>query len=94
MLSPLKDLLKQRLRRTFPDGLLNQMAFEVRASLKSTAKSRATAKKYREMEGIRVNVGCGGRPTNGWVHLDMLADRRIEYWDCRKELEDLEAASA
>ncbi len=86
MLSPLKDLLKQRLRRTFPDRLLGQMAFEVRASLKFAAKSRATAKRYREMEGIRVNVGCGGRPTNGWVNLDMLADPRIEYWDCRKGL--------
>jgi hypothetical protein len=65
MLSPLKDLLKQRLRRTFPDRLLSQMAFEVRESLKSVAKSRATAKRCREMEGIRVNVGWGGRPANG-----------------------------
>jgi|HubBroStandDraft_1064217.scaffolds.fasta_scaffold20307_5 hypothetical protein len=45
MLSPLKDLLKQRFRRTFPDRLLSQMASEVRAMLKLTAKSRATAKR-------------------------------------------------
>ena len=74
MLSPLKDLLKQRLRRTFPDRRLSQMAFELRASLKSAAKGRANAKRYHEMECIRVNVGCGGRPTNGWVNLDGLAD--------------------
>jgi predicted SAM-dependent methyltransferase len=86
MLSPLKDLLKQRLRRTVPDSLLSQMAFELRESFKSAVKSRATAKRYREMDGIRVNVGCGGRPTSGWVNLDMLADPRIDYWDCRKEL--------
>jgi len=86
MLSQLKNLLKQRLHRTFPDRLLRQMAFEARASLKSAAKSYATAKRYREMEGIRVNIGCGGRIANGWVNLDMLADPRIEYWDCRKDL--------
>jgi predicted SAM-dependent methyltransferase len=33
-----------------------------------------------------VNVGFGVRLTNGWVNLDMLADPRIEYWECRKEL--------
>jgi predicted SAM-dependent methyltransferase len=82
MLSPLKQLL----RRTFPDRLLRQMALEVRASLKSAAKSRAIAKRYQKMEGIRVNIGCGRRPINGWVNLDMLADPRIVYWDCRKGL--------
>jgi predicted SAM-dependent methyltransferase len=86
MLSPLKDLLKRRLQRTFPNRLLGQMAFEVRTSLKSAANDLAGAKRYREMDRIRVNVGCGGRPTNGWVNLDLLADPRIEYWDCRKGL--------
>jgi len=83
---PLKTLLKQPLRLILPERLLAQLAFEIRTSLKSAINSRTTARKCRAMEGVRLNVGCGERPTSGWINFDMISDPRVEYWDCRKGL--------
>jgi predicted SAM-dependent methyltransferase len=63
------------------------MAFEVRTFLNLIARGKKTAKKLRSLEGVRVNIGCGSRPTSGWINLDMnAADPQIDYWDCRKGL--------
>jgi predicted SAM-dependent methyltransferase len=76
-----------------PGGLLSQLAFELRASWKS-ALNRRYAKRYKEMHGVRLNVGCGSRPTDGWINFDMISDPRIEFWDCRKGLPFSDSAVA
>jgi predicted SAM-dependent methyltransferase len=82
----LRTFVKRCLLYVFPNQLLAQMAFEVRASLKFISQGRRTARKLGDLEGVRVNIGCGSHPTKGWVNLDMAADPQIDYWDCRKGL--------
>jgi len=35
---------------------------------------------------IRVNVGCGGKPTPNWINLDIIRHPAICFWDCRYSL--------
>jgi len=77
--------LKQSFSRVVPGDLLSQLGFEIRASWKLALKRRGV-KRYKEMHGLRLNVGCGGRPTTGWVNLDMVSHPQVEFWDCRKGL--------
>jgi predicted SAM-dependent methyltransferase len=38
------------------------------------------------MNGVRVNIGCGGNPTSGWVNLDVQPYPGVMYWNFKKGL--------
>jgi len=38
------------------------------------------------LDGCRVNIGCGGQPTSGWVNLDVSSSPDVHFWDCRRSL--------
>lgn len=69
-----------------PGRLLRQVFFEARVSLRTASSRRANMKRWQKMEDIKVNVGCGPHPLEGWVNLDIISDPRVDYWDCRKGL--------
>jgi len=48
--------------------------------------SAVTKLKCKSMNGARVNVGCGNKPTTGWVNLDVSHHPGVMYWDCKKGL--------
>ena len=79
-------MLRKALSLVLPDRLLDQIAFEVRVKLKSARARRARLERFQRMEAIRIQVGCGPRPVEGWVNLDLLDDPRIDYWDARDGL--------
>ena len=86
VLKRLKVLMKWPLLRIWPARLLQQLRFELRLSLRSVLNNLKTAKHYRTMEGVRLNVGCGERPASGWVNFDFEPGEQVEFWDCRKGL--------
>jgi len=64
---------------------VHQIAFELRTAYRMAFKRR-DASRYASMRGIQLNIGCGTRPTEGWVNLDLMSHPGVEYWDCRKGL--------
>ncbi|MGE5214421.1 MAG: class I SAM-dependent methyltransferase, partial [Nitrospirota bacterium] len=36
--------------------------------------------------GVRVNVGCGKNPIEGWINLDVVSHPGVYFWDCRSGL--------
>jgi len=85
MLTSLASPLKYQLQRVLPASLLHQFAFEIQTSCKSVL-TRRYAKRYQSMRGVRLNIGCGDRPTEGWVNFDLISRPKVDYWDCRKGL--------
>jgi predicted SAM-dependent methyltransferase len=79
-------MLRSALGWLLPKRLLDQVAFEARAKLKLARTRTARVERFQQMDGIRIQVGCGPRPFEGWVNLDLQEDPRIEYWDARQGL--------
>jgi predicted SAM-dependent methyltransferase len=77
--------LKHRLIKVLPGGLVHQIAFELQTAYRMAFKRR-DARRYASMQGVCLNIGCGSRPTEGWVNLDLMSYPGVEYWDCRKGL--------
>jgi predicted SAM-dependent methyltransferase len=50
------------------------------------ASNRAKLQRCPSLTDVRVNIGCGGRPTPGWINLDLYYGADVIYWDCRKGL--------
>src|SRR5688572_3494633 len=86
MFKHLAAILKRPLTRAVPGPLLHQMAFEFQTFWKMARTSRSTRNKHAAMDGIKVNIGCGGSPTPGWVNLDLVSHPLVTYWDGRKGL--------
>lgn len=86
-------MLRETAKRTakfalsfLPSYLVDQLLFETRVSFQSRITRAGNRRKARIEGPIRANVGCGTRPTRGWINLDISKDPGLIFWDCRKNL--------
>lgn len=69
-----------------PKHIANEVAIELGFSLRRALCSRTTRLRLARLDGCRVNVGCGYRPTPGWVNIELKATAETYFWDCRRGL--------
>lgn len=69
-----------------PIHLARQVTNEIGIALRHVLYSKRTRHRLAELQGCRVNIGCGPRPTPGWVNLDVLPAEGVQFWDCRRGL--------
>lgn len=79
-------MIKSAARAALPVTLLRELSDEIRISLGRARHARATKRKVLGLRNCRVNVGCGGSPTPGWVNLDVFSSDQVSFWDCRRGL--------
>ena len=85
-------VIKNAARARLPVTLLRELSDEVRISLRRARHARATQRKLSGMNGCRVNIGCGGSPTIGWINLDVFCSPQVSFWDCRRGLPFVDGA--
>jgi predicted SAM-dependent methyltransferase len=49
-------------------------------------RSQSVRRRLAGVTDCRVNVGCGSRPTPGWINLDLQPVQGCIIWDCRRGL--------
>jgi SAM-dependent methyltransferase len=84
-----RDMLRvvsAALTHVLPRPMANEVAIELGFSLRRALYSRKTRLRLARLDGCRVNVGCGYRPTPGWVNLELKATAETYFWDCRRGL--------
>ena len=73
-------------RPVLPSYIARQIEIELRIGIKHLLYSRRTRRQLVQLQGCRVNTGCGYNPTPGWINLDVNSSPGIHYWDCRRGL--------
>jgi predicted SAM-dependent methyltransferase len=81
-----RKTIKRLMAKVLPVYLVNQVTSEVRLATKRMFTARSVRKRLLSQERIRVNVGCGKNPTEGWINLDVVSHPDIYFWDCRRGL--------
>jgi len=76
-------ILTAALTFALPNYIARQVVGELRFSVRRALYSHMNRRRLRAMEGCRVNVGCGARPTPGWANLELAPAPNIYFWDCR-----------
>ena len=79
-------ILTAALTYVLPGHLARQVVGELRFSVRRAVYSRATRRRLSRLDGCRVNIGCGDRPTPGWVNLELRSSPDVHFWDCRHGL--------
>jgi predicted SAM-dependent methyltransferase len=74
------------LAHVLPSHIANEVAIEFGFSVRRALYSRATRRRLAGLNGCRVNVGCGYRPTPGWVNIELKSTADTYFWDCRRGL--------
>jgi predicted SAM-dependent methyltransferase len=74
------------LSRVLPGDVARQLVSEIRVFLKRSLYNRSSLRRLASLDGCRVNVGCGDRPTPGWINLELRSASNIHFWDCRRGL--------
>jgi predicted SAM-dependent methyltransferase len=74
------------LTHVFPGDLARQVASEIGIFLRRAAYSRSSLRYLTKLQGCRVNIGCGNRPTPGWINLELRRSSEVYFWDCRRGL--------
>jgi predicted SAM-dependent methyltransferase len=65
---------------------LLQVLRELRKSAGRALRSRSVRRRLASVQDCRVNIGCGSRPTSGWINLDLQPVPGCVFWDCRRGL--------
>ena len=77
----------RKLAKVFlPTYLVSALRRELALSSKRFLYSRSVRASVGGSTGRRVNVGCGPRPTPGWINLDVSYAPGVSFWDCRHGL--------
>ena len=74
------------LAHVMPSHVADEVAIEVGFWLRRALYSRRTQLRLAKSDGYRVNVGCGNRPTPGWVNIELKSTAQTFFWDCRRGL--------
>jgi predicted SAM-dependent methyltransferase len=82
----MRRMLASTLTAALPNDLADEVAIELGFSLRRALHSRATRLRLARLDGCRVNIGCGDRPTPGWVNIELRSSAQIYFWDCRRGL--------
>jgi predicted SAM-dependent methyltransferase len=79
-------MLASTLTVALPNDLADEVAIELGFSLRRALHSRATRLRLARLDDCRVNLGCGDRPTPGWVNIELKSSAQTYFWDCRRGL--------
>jgi len=82
----LRQRIAVALSAVIPIYIARQVESEFKIALRHFFYSRRIRRRLAKLQGCRVNIGCGPRPTPGWVNLDVLPFPNVHYWDCRRGL--------
>ena len=74
------------LGHVIPGDVARQLVSEMHIFLKRTLYSRLSSRRLASLDGCRVNIGCGDRPTPGWINLELRSASNVHFWDCRRGL--------
>ena len=74
------------LSRVLPVDVARQLASEMHLFLKRSLYNRSSLRRLASLDGCRVNIGCGDRPTPGWINLELRSASNVHFWDCRRGL--------
>lgn len=78
--------IKNVLDHVLPGDLAHQLVSEMHIFLKRVLYSRSSSRRLASLVGCRVNIGCGDRPTPGWINLELRSASNVHFWDCRRGL--------
>jgi predicted SAM-dependent methyltransferase len=78
--------IRAGLARILPEHALSHLLGELRISAKRAVHSRSVRRRLACVRDRRVNIGCGSRPTAGWINLDLWPLQSAFFWDCRRGL--------
>src|SRR5262245_13518164 len=79
----MRKAIKRVLAKVMPVHLVEQITPELRLTTKRIFTARSVRRKLNLEKGGRVNIGCGGNPTPGWINLDVISHPEVYFWDCR-----------
>ena len=82
----MRKAIKSILAKAVPIYLVEQVTNEVRLATRRMLTSRSVRRRLVSQKGIRVNIGCGSNPTQGWINLDVVSHPGVCFWDCRSGL--------
>jgi predicted SAM-dependent methyltransferase len=75
--------IKRIIAKVLPMYLVEQVINELRLVTRRMFAGHSVRRRLISQTGIRVNVGCGGNPTKGWINLDVTSHPGVYLWDCR-----------
>jgi predicted SAM-dependent methyltransferase len=69
-----------------PARLRQELKRELKIAAQRLRYARETRARLSKLSACRVNVGCGRRPAEGWINLDLFRSQDVYFWDCRHGL--------
>src|SRR5262249_42023603 len=75
--------VNERMSPFLPRRLSQELKREFKIAVLRLRYARCTRAHLSKMKVCRVNVGCGRRPVNGWINLDLFRSQEVYFWDCR-----------
>ena len=82
----IRQMLSTTLTYALPSHIADEVTLELGFSLRRALYSRKTRLRLARLEDCRVNIGCGDRPTPGWVNIELKSTAETLFWDCRRGL--------
>jgi hypothetical protein len=70
------------LSRVVPCDVARDLVSEMHVFLKRSLYNRSSLCRLTSLDSCGVNVGCGDRPTPGWINLELQSAPNIHFWDC------------
>jgi predicted SAM-dependent methyltransferase len=67
-----------------PSNLIRDLRAGLDVSVKRLMYAYSVRRNVAQLTGCRVNIGCGSRPTQGWINFDLFPG--VNFWDCRRGL--------
>src|SRR5258708_13621824 len=77
----MRKAIKRLMAKAMPVYLVEQVTTEVRLATKRMFTARSVRRRVNLQKGCRVNIGCGGNPTLGWINLDVILHPDGDFWD-------------
>src|SRR6266542_2651952 len=75
----MRKAIKSILAKAVPIYLVEQVTNEVRLATRRMLTSRSVRRRLVSQKGIRVNIGCGSNPTQGWINLDVVSHPGVYF---------------
>src|SRR5215831_13082337 len=82
----MRKAIKSILAKVVPMYLVQQVIDEVRLATRRMFTARSVRRTLISQKGVRLNIGCGANPTQGWINLDAASHPGVYFWDCRSDL--------
>ncbi len=73
------------LKIALPSVLSQAVTRELRSSAQHGMSWLRNRSNYRGQRNLRINVGCGPYPLDGWTNMDLVNEPGVLCWDCRRK---------